>query len=79
MTQKNVEKKDNASLAINKDTLPGTVLTRRRNHKSKPTRLKLKIVEQKVMKAIWRTPQSPYLQKNMSTLGKPSRKQTRSL
>jgi len=43
MMQKSVEKKDSASPAINKDTFPGTVLTKRINHKLKPAKLKLKI------------------------------------
>ena len=43
--QKNDEKKGGASPAINKDILPGTALTRKRNRKLKLTRLKLKIVE----------------------------------
>ena len=75
--QKNDKKKGGASPAINKDILPGTALTRKRNRKLKLTKLKLKIAEPKAMKAIWRTLQNPYLLKNMSTLGKPSRKKTR--
>ncbi len=78
-TQRNDEKKGSASPAINKDILPGTALTRKRNRRLKLAKLKLKIAEQKAMKVIWRTLQNPYLQKNMSALGKPSRKKTRSL
>ena len=77
MTQRNDEKRGGASPAINKDILPGTALTRRRNRKLKLAKLKLKIAELKAMKAIWRTLRNPYPQKNMSDLGKPSRKKTR--
>ncbi len=51
MMQKSIEKEDNASPAINKDTLPGTALTKRRSHKLKLEELKLKTAEQRAMKA----------------------------